>query len=155
MDEKDAAIIKFLARMSGLSSRTVSKMLGLPISTVHRRIKKLEKDGIIMGYKALVNFEKTAWPIGALIQINLAEAAPGRGTIPKIVILQTLENFEEIEEIIDVQAANFDLIAKARFESLRKLSEFIENLRQIEGIEETSAAIITEETLLPPIALRT
>lgn len=150
MDEKDESIIRVLGRRAGLSSRALSKMLGIPISTVHRRIKKLEGEGIIVGYKALINFEKTTWPIGALLQINLSEAIPGKGRIPKKNILHSLRSFSEIEEIIEVQAANFDLVVKARFQSLRKLSEFVEELRGVEGIEETFSAIITEETVLPP-----
>jgi len=52
LDKKNEAIIRILSRKAGLSSRTLSKMLKMPISTVHRRIKKLEREGIIQGYKA-------------------------------------------------------------------------------------------------------
>ena len=151
MDEKDEAILRVLKRRSGLSSRTLSKILDIPISTVHRRIKKLEHEGVIKGYKALINYEKTNWHIGALLLINLAEVIPGKGHIPKNDILRSLKKFDEIEEIIEVQAADFDLVITARFNSLKKLSEFIEILRSIEGIEETLSAIITEETFLPPL----
>jgi len=150
LNEKDEAIIKVLGRQSGLSSRALSKMLNIPISTVHRRIKNLEREGVIVGYKALINYEKTTWPIGALLLVNLSEVIPGKGHIPKKNILLSLRGFNEIEEIIDVQAANFDLVVKARFQNLRRLSDFIEELRNIEGIEETTSAIITEETTLPP-----
>ena len=149
MDKKNEAIIRILSRKAGLSSRTLSKMLKMPISTVHRRIKKLEREGIIQGYKAIINFEKTLWPIGTLLMVNLAEVIPGKGHIPKKDILQSLSRFNEIEEIIEVQAADFDLIVKARFESLKEQSNFVEELRCIEGIEEISSAIIIEEKLLP------
>jgi Lrp/AsnC family leucine-responsive transcriptional regulator len=149
MDRKNKAIIQILSRKAGLSSRTLSKMLKIPISTVHRRIKKLEREGIIEGYKAIVKFEKTAWPIGALLMVNLAEVIPGKGHIPKKDILRSLSRFNEIEEIIEVQAAYFDLILKARFESLKNQSNFVEELRCIEGIEEILSAIIIEEKILP------
>ena len=149
MDRKNKAIIQILSRKAGLSSRTLSKMLKIPISTVHRRIKKLEREGIIEGYKAIVKFEKTAWPIGALLMVNLAEVIPGKGHIPKRDILRSLSRFNEIEEIIEVQAAYFDLILKARFESLKNQSNFVEELRCIEGIEEILSAIIIEEKILP------
>ena len=149
MDKKNQAIIQILSRKAGLSSRTLSKMLKIPISTVHRRVKKLEQEGIIEGYKAIVNFEKTTWPIGALLMVNLAEVIPGKGHIPKKDILRSLSRFNEIEEIIEVQAADFDLILKARFESLKDQSDFIEELRCIDGIEEISSAIIIEEKTLP------
>jgi len=148
MDRKNQAIIRILSRKAGLSSRALSKMLKIPISTIHRRIKKLEREGIIEGYKALINFEKTSWPIGALLMVNLAEVLPGKGHIPKKDIVQSLSRFSEIEEIIEVQAADFDLIIKARFESLKEQSKFVEELRCIDGIEEISSAIIIEENIL-------
>jgi len=154
VDEKDEMIIRILERRSGLSSRTLSKILGIPISTVHRRIKRLEREGVIKGYKALIDYEKTARPIGALLLTDLVKVISGRGHIPKKNILDALRRFHEIEEITDVQAADFDLVVKARFRSLRRLSEFVEELRHIEGIEETSSAIITEETILPPPILK-
>jgi len=149
MDKKNKAIIRILSRKAGLSSRTLSKMLKIPISTVHRRVKKLEQEGIINGYKAIVNFEKTSWPIGTLLMVNLAEVIPGKGHIPKNDILRSLSRFSEIEEIVEVQAADFDLIVKARFESLKDQSNFVEELRCIDGIEEISSAIIIEEKILP------
>ncbi len=84
-----------------------------------------------------------------MLLIDLEEVTSGKGHIPKETILNSLRRFNEVEEIIEVQAANIDLIVKARFQSLRKLSQFIEDLRNVEGIEETSTAIITEETTLP------
>ena len=149
MDKKNEAIIRILSREAGLSSRALSKMLKLPISTVHRRVKKLEHEGVIQGYKAIINFEKTPSPIGALLMVNLAEVIPGKGHIPKKEVLQSLSRFSEIEEIIEVQAADFDLILKARFASLRGQSDFVEQLRCIDGIEEIASAIIIEEKILP------
>jgi DNA-binding Lrp family transcriptional regulator len=149
MDEKNEAIIRILSRKAGLSSRALSKMLQIPISTVHRRVKKLEHEGVIQGYKAIINFEKTSTPIAALLMVNLAEVIPGKGHIPKKDVLQSLSRFSEIEEIIEVQAADFDLILKARFESLRDQSDFVEALRCVDGVEEISSAIIIDEKILP------
>jgi len=151
LDEKDEAIIRVLERKAGLTSRSLSKIVGLPVSTAHRRVKKLEREGIIIGYKALVNYEKTTRPIGALLLVNLGEHIPGVGHIPKEDIIAALRKFEEIEEITEVQTSDFDLVIKARLPSLKKLSALIEELRSIEGVEETSSAIIVEETVLPPI----
>jgi DNA-binding Lrp family transcriptional regulator len=81
--------------------------------------------------------------------VNLAEVLPGKGHIPKKDIIQSLSRFNEVEEIIEVQAANFDLIVKARFESLKEQANFVEDLRCIDGIEEISSAIIIEENIMP------
>lgn len=150
MDEKDQAILRILERKADLSSRSLSKMVSLPTSTVHRRVKKLEEKGVIIGYKALINYEKTSRPIGAYILINLLEVSLTKGHIPKTRIIESLKKFQEIEEITEVQASYFDLIIRARLESLKKLSNLMEELRAIEGIEEVSSAIIIEENFSPP-----
>jgi Lrp/AsnC family leucine-responsive transcriptional regulator len=150
LDEKDEAIIKLLERRAGLSNRSLSKFVGLPISTVHRRIKKLEKDGIITGYKALINYEKTGRPIGAIILVNLAEHIPGVGHIPKQDVIEEFKKIDEIEEITEVQASTFDIVLKARLGSLKELSDLMEQLRSVQGIEEAVASIIIDENVVPP-----
>jgi DNA-binding Lrp family transcriptional regulator len=82
---KDGDIIRILARRANLSGRTLSKMTGLPISTVQRRIKRLEREGVIKGYKAVIDYEKSTKPTSALILVNLPEG-PAEKHIPKISV---------------------------------------------------------------------
>ena len=150
MDERDEAIIRILERRAKLSSRAIAKRVGLPISTVHRRIKNMERRGVITGYKALIDYERTKRPISAFIFVNLAEVIPGKGHIPKKTIIDKLIKYPEIGEIADVEAVNFNLVIKSRLEGMKELSAFAEELRSIEGMEEVSLAIITEEIVPPP-----
>lgn len=145
MDEKDELILQALEKNSRLSSRAIAEKIGLPISTVHRRIKKLEKDKIIKGYRAIIEYEKTKRPIGAYLFINIAETSPNNSYVPKAKIVDKLLKNKEVQELADVQGANFDLVIKCRFQTLKKLSDLIERLRELKGIEELYSAIITEE----------
>jgi len=147
MDEKDELLVKILARQANLSSRELSGITGIPVSTVHRRIKQLEAEGVILGYRALIDYERTREPISALLLIDLVEGS-GKYHIPKSDVIAKLKKHEEIEDIVEVQAFNFDLIVKSRFHTLKELSAFIEELRSIEGIGELMSAIITEEISL-------
>jgi len=147
MDEKDESILQALERNAKLSSRVIAERVGLPISTVHRRIRKLEQDGIIKSYRAIIDYEKTKRPIGAYLFINIAETVPLNVRIPKEKIVDKILKYKEVQELADVQGANFDLVIKARFVTLKALSAFIEEFRKIEGIEELFSAIITEEVL--------
>ena len=147
MDEKDELILQVLEKNAKLSSRAIAERVGLPISTVHRRIMKLEQDRVIKGYKAIIEYEKTKRPISAYIFINLHETIPNKGHIPKVEIVRKLLKYREVQELADVQGGNFDLVTKARFATLKQLSAFVEELRDVEGIEELISAIITEEIL--------
>ena len=98
----------------------------------------------------MVNYEKTNRPDSALVLINLSEVGDEATHVPKRAVLIHLRKLNAIEEIIEVQAADFDVIIKVRFESLKELSEFVDGLRSIQGIEEASSAIITDESVMPP-----
>ncbi|MDH5361739.1 MAG: Lrp/AsnC family transcriptional regulator [Aigarchaeota archaeon] len=146
MNEKDESILRVLEKNAKLSSREIGKEVGLPPSTVHRRIKRMEEDEVIKGYRAIVDYEKTERPIGAYLFVNEAETTP-RGHIPKSKIIDDIRKFHEVQELVDVQAGNFDLVLKARVRSLKELSSFTERLRNVEGIQELSTAIIVQEIL--------
>ncbi len=146
MDKKDDLILQMLARNARLSSREVAKRVGLPISTVHRRIKKLENDGTIKGYRAVIDYEKTESPVAAFFFVNVEETTQGR-FVPKSTIVDTIRKLNEVYEIVDVQGINFDLVIRVRVRSVKELSSFAEKLRTIEGIEEFFSSIIVDEIM--------
>ncbi|MDE1768084.1 MAG: Lrp/AsnC family transcriptional regulator [Candidatus Micrarchaeota archaeon] len=54
-----------------IRSSMLSKRLGLPASTTHFRIKRLEKEGIIKGYKGEIDWKKAGFPLEAFIFVNI------------------------------------------------------------------------------------
>ena len=147
MDKKDEMILKIIEKNSKLSSQDISKKIGLPVSTVHRRIKKLEQTNVIKGYKAIINYEKTERHVAAFYFINIAETNPVTGYVPKSKIIEEINKKNEVYEIFDVQGANFDLIIKTRFKHIKELSSFAEKLRRINGVEELFSSIIVEDII--------
>jgi len=142
MDEKDMIILAQLRKNAKLSSRALAKRVGLPISTVYRRIRKMEDAGVITGYHAEVDFDKIGKPVGILVMINLAE---GREFIPIDKIKQELRRMGEILELMTVHGGNFDLLARVRLASLKTITPFLERVRNIEGIEEVSCVLVSEK----------
>ena len=116
--------------------------VGLPISTTHRRLKQLEKEGVISGYRAIVNYEKIGKPVTLLVYINLSEEK----FAPVSKIKENLKNHPEIYEMYDVEGGNWDIVLKARLSGLKDIISFLENIRHMEGVEEVLSSIIIEET---------
>ena len=60
MDDLDGRIIGAMKKgiMCTPKAAEIAKRLKVPASTVHVRIKKLEKDGIIISYAPVVDYEK-------------------------------------------------------------------------------------------------
>jgi DNA-binding Lrp family transcriptional regulator len=55
LDKIDIEILKILQDNCRLSLKKISLKLGMPRTTIHYRIKKLEEEGIIQGYYAKLN----------------------------------------------------------------------------------------------------
>jgi DNA-binding Lrp family transcriptional regulator len=66
-DKKDLEIISCLRQNSRQSLKDISKVVGLPISTIYDRLKKLEDNKLILKYTILLNFKQMAYPIKSAI----------------------------------------------------------------------------------------
>jgi len=148
MDKRDKLLIRELERNAKLSSRKLAMRVGLPISTVHRRVKNLEKQGVIKGYRAIIDYEKTDKPIPILVFINISETTRKEKHVPITRIKEELSSLHDVHELMDVKGGDWDLILKARLPSLKETTPFLERIREIKGIEEVSSTIITEEIIL-------
>jgi len=148
IDYRDKIIIQQLRKNAKLSSRALSKITGLPISTVHRRIKSLEKKGIIKGYRAVIDYEKIGIPIKILVFINVCEYADSyqKTEISTKKIFEKLKEIGEVVEIVMVEGKD-DIILKAVLRSLRDIPKFLDRIRNTPGIEEIDSCIVIEEVL--------
>lgn len=72
-DELDIKIMSRLQEESNLSVRQLAKKLGIPTSTVQRRIVNLNKKGIIKGYRAILHKEY----LGYVTLFSLVKVATG------------------------------------------------------------------------------
>jgi DNA-binding Lrp family transcriptional regulator len=69
MDEIDEELIQ--AVDSGTIKYTaLAKKTNAPLSTVHFRMKRLEKDGVIRHYKGEIDWKKAGFPLTAFIFVN-------------------------------------------------------------------------------------
>ncbi|MEM5793442.1 MAG: Lrp/AsnC family transcriptional regulator [Candidatus Aenigmatarchaeota archaeon] len=150
LDKKDEMIIKVLEKYGRMSSRKIAMKTNLPISTVHRRIRCLEKNGVIKGYMAVVNHEKIQ-KITVLFFVNVDEINGCSKYIPIESVKNELKKMDEVYEIFDIKGINWDIVVKARIEKLSDLNFLMENIRKIRGIEEVTCAIVSEEILTPTI----
>ena len=148
MNKKDFQLIRVLEKEGKLSSRGLAMKTMLPISTVHRRVRNLQKQGVIKGYRAIIDYEKTDKPIPVLVFINVSEANKKEKYAPVEQVKEHLKAISDIYELFDIQGGQWDLVAKARLEKLKDANQLTARIRQIQGVEEVSSTIITEESLV-------
>ena len=144
LDEKDTKIIELLKQDAKLTTSQISKKTGIPITTIHNRIKKLENSGIIKRYTALVDHKLLGEEILVYILASVNYNIPGK-KISQEEIARKLKGNSHVEEVNILTGMN-DMVIKARFSSISQLNKFITNsLRNMEGIDKTQTMVVLDE----------
>ena len=138
LDEIDTRILEILQKDCRTPLEQIANELGVPKSTVHYRIKKLEAEGIIEGYFAKVNAEKVGKDYRT---ITFVRAKYGPGYHDKIGNM--------LAQIPGVWAVYFiygdiDFIVLARSDCGENLMEKVEKMINTQEIERTSTHIVAK-----------
>lgn len=136
MDTRDRKILECLEQDARLTYHDIGTRVGLSPSSVHDRVRKLEKKGVIKGYRAEVALEMAGYPITAIVSLALSPASPPN--IPALVA-----EFELVESCYSVAGDNsYALVVRAP--STRDLEELLDGLRA--KLEVTTRATIVLST---------
>jgi DNA-binding Lrp family transcriptional regulator len=75
IDDIDKQILAFLNEDAFVSNKEMALRLGMSPTPIHERIKKMEKEGIIKGYKAVIDPHKLGKSLTVFCEITLKEHA--------------------------------------------------------------------------------
>lgn len=81
MDAIDREILAMLQRDARVSITTIAEQLGVSVSTCHRRLRDLEKLGVIAAYRAHLRPDRIGLNFQAIVFVIMQEASSR--TIPK------------------------------------------------------------------------
>jgi Lrp/AsnC family leucine-responsive transcriptional regulator len=73
MDALDSKIIAQLSQESGLTSEALGARVGLSPSAAHRRVKTLEQQGLILGYRARLSRAARGNPSTVFVAVTLTD----------------------------------------------------------------------------------
>lgn len=139
LDKIDMEILKELEINSKRKIHQLSSVLRYPQSTIHNRIRKLEKLGIIKTYKAIVDNKKLGRPVTAFVHMVITSKQSAKDIAEKIKRIPLIEE-------VHVVTGQYDIIAKVRFKDTDELGKFIfdkENgLRTLPGIDRTETMVV-------------
>ena len=94
IDDVDRAILYALQEDArNMSSGDIAERTGTSDSTVRKRIQRLESSGVIKGYSAQVDYQKSGYPLRMLLYCTAS--IPERGTL--------IEKILDIEGVVSVQ----------------------------------------------------
>jgi len=120
MDSKDRQIIRELQRDGRLSNHELAERVNLSPSPCLRRLRNLEKSGVIQGYTALIDQKAYGLPITVFIRIRLEHHS-------RQAVQTFEENIANIDEILDcyLMTGGADYLLRVIVESLEAYEHFI------------------------------
>ena len=95
-DDVDRAILYALQEDArNMSSGDIAERTGTSDSTVRKRIQRLESDGVIKGYSAEIDYQRSGYPLRMLLFCTAA--IPERGDlIPDILAIDGVVSVQEL-----------------------------------------------------------
>jgi DNA-binding Lrp family transcriptional regulator len=137
MDEQDEKLIKELKRNARASISVLSKKLGLPRTTIHYRLRKLIKEGIIKGFTVKLDYSKLGKGTTAFI---LATYDPSSGVSQRDVA-RSISLLEDVAEV-HIISGEWDLLIKVRSSSVEEIGKIVvDKLREIKGVKSTMTCV--------------
>ena len=134
IDETDKKIIAEYLKDARVSYREVAKRLQLAVGTVLTRTKKLENDGIIESYSAVLNHDKLGYEIIAISEITVS-----KGKLTEVE--NAIAKLSPTCAVYDVTGEN-DVILISKFKSRDEMSNFTKKLLSMSNVERTNSRIV-------------
>lgn len=141
MDPIDRKILALLQTDGQLTHKQIAGELNLTITPVYERIKKLEREGFISKYVALLNPEKLGQSLVALTSISLKEHS--REYIRKFE--SEIVKIPSVTECYHI-AGQFDYLLKIMIKDMKAYQTVvIEQLASMENIANVNSSFVMTE----------
>ena len=114
-------------------------MLGISASEVTDYIKQLEKEGLIKGYKAVIDWEKLDGAyVSAIVEVNVVPKA-GLGFEE---VAEKIMKYKEVESVY-LMSGNYDLNVIVKGKTLQDIARFVaKELATIDSVTSTTTHFV-------------
>ncbi|MBR3844674.1 MAG: Lrp/AsnC family transcriptional regulator [Clostridia bacterium] len=139
MEKLDKKILKLLYRNAKLNAEEIATMLGEEVALVKVKIKEMEQQGYIRGYKAVVDWDKTdSTYVSAIIQLKVTPKA-GLGFEE---IAEKVMKYPEVETVY-LMSGVYDLHVVVKGKTFQQVAMFVaKELSTIEAVNSTATHFV-------------
>jgi len=145
IDKTDVEILRVLEKNSRLSLRKIAKKIGVSVATVMHRINRLEKEGVIRKYVALLDYDKLGYELEAVISVDVA-----KGKLFEVE--RKIATDPNVTAVYDI-TGHFDVVVIARFKTRKALDSFIKKIQTYDFVEKTETAIVLNTIKEEPMGI--
>jgi DNA-binding Lrp family transcriptional regulator len=142
IDTKDRQLINELLENSRQTIGKLSKKIGLPPTTIHNRIKKLEKGDIILNYSVNLNYKKLGRPIMAYVGITIDYTPVAGNKIEQVGVAEAINKLDGVQETY-ILTGGFDIVVKILAKDIDDVNDItVVQLRNVPGVDKTQTMIV-------------
>jgi len=127
-------VIKLLLEGGSLSTAQMAQVLNLTEADVNRELEQLKKDGILLGWRPVLNLADEAGAVRAVIEVRITPERGGGFNR----LAERISRFDEVESCY-LMSGGYDLLVFVSGSTLQKVAAFVsEKLSSIEGVLSTA-----------------
>lgn len=135
LDELDLGILAALQENGRMSLTAIGRRLAAAPATVHERLAKLRRAGVLVGFTARLDAAKLGYSVTALIHLTIELANDLERTLAE------LKAIPEVEEI-HVVTGEYDLVVKIRARDSAHLQELlVSRVHRVTGFKRSATEI--------------
>ena len=138
LDEKDKSILRYLQTNAKATVREIAAHVHLSTTPVHERIKRMEEEGVIVQYAAILNHSRINKGLMAICYISLKEHSKKSGG----KFIKTISDMPEVIEFYIISGA-FDFMLKVVTENMDDYYNFhVNKLGQVDNIAQVQSTFV-------------
>ena len=134
LDELDVAILKHLNEDARKSYRDIAKDVKASISTISNRIRRLESDGIILGYAPMIDESKLGFDVLAVVGVKIHKGK-------MLEVQRRIAKDDRVTHVYDI-TGEWDSVVVVRLRNTKELDSFIKRLGAMEYVESTYTQVV-------------
>jgi Lrp/AsnC family transcriptional regulator, leucine-responsive regulatory protein len=140
LDKKDLEILRLLQADAKLTVRDIAEKIHLSQTPTHERIKRMEREGVIRQYVALLDNRLVNRSIMVICSVSLKDHDKRTAR----AFIQAIGNFPEVIECYNI-SGEADFLLKIVASSMEAYHKFYVNrLSEIKGIGQTKSSFVMD-----------
>jgi len=136
LTEKDEELLSILRCNARASISDIARASGVSRTAIQNRLNKLEHNGVIKAYSVVLGSDYTSQLVSANVSLKVNPNL-------RQTICIALRKIHQISHIYSI-SGEYDLLATIQAQTLEKLSEILNIVCLLEGVERTNSSIILD-----------
>lgn len=141
LDDIDIQLLKALQKDAKANTKELCELLHLSKTPVYERMRRLECEGVIKGYSAIIDNAKVGLPLVVFCNVSLAVHDDEH-------IERFKKDIMEINEIMECYSTGgvFDFLIKVVLKDMDEFNKFVfEKLTKVHGIVKMQSSFVLSE----------